>query len=950
MAPDVDSGDCTSRCRFTLLGPLAAWRDDIELDLGARQPRLILGLLLARAGGVVSLTDLVDALWAGEPPAQATNIIYRHIGAIRRLIEPGRESRSPNGRLQRRQAGYRLLVDEGELDLLVFRARLGHARAEQGEHALPHYAAALRLWHGPAAAGLDAAAVRHTAFVALDRERSAAAREAADVALKAGAAHVILDDLRIAAALDPFDEPLQARLISLMAADGKQADAVAAYHELRERLVRELGIDPGPELRGAYQGLLKPEPVAVPARAASEAPPEQSADGEIPAQLPATTRYFTGRREEMRTLSRMLPLSPSPTDGVTVVAIDGLPGVGKSTLAVQWAHKVKKHFPDGHLFINLRGFDARGGVVAAEDALTRFLNVLGVAHRRVPVGAEAQTALFRTLMSQRRMLVVLDNALDAEQIRPMIPASPHCMVVVTSRNRLTSLAAQDGAHLLTLDLPSPDEAREDLGRRLGSDRADTDPSAVDDIVSMCGRLPLALALVAARATALPEHPLREIADDIRRDAGSLDAFGGDTPDSDLRAVFNASYRQLSVDAARLFRLLPHHAGPDIGLAMATAVAGVPSRRAAELVGELTRTRLLTEHRPRRYVFHDLVRVYAMELAEETDSESERLAAQRRLAGYLVGTASAANRVLRSVIPSPMMPGDLAEKIPDTAAALAWFGAELPALEATAAVGGDTVRPWEITLTLLPFYERTGRYHAWRSMSARAMRAAAQSGDRVGEAHMLRMLAGAETFLDNYDYAAYLLERARAQFASLGMLSEEGVAHYNLGWVRHQQSQAEESHRNYAAALEIFERAAGPRDQALARLGLGHSLKILGRLPEAEAELDRAAEVFARTGDHNALANTADAKASVLYAMGRYDESASSRRVALGLFAQVSNQANEQQGYSLLGDTLRAAGRLDEARVAYESALALAGRMGLPDFAAKARERLDDLAAMSDEPR
>jgi tetratricopeptide (TPR) repeat protein len=307
-------------------------------------------------------------------------------------------------------------------------------------------------------------------------------------------------------------------------------------------------------------------------------------------------------------------------------------------------------------------------------------------------------------------------------------------------------------------------------------------------------------------------------------------------------------------------------------------------------------------------------------------------------------------MLHSVISSPVVPGELAENIPDTAAALAWFSAELPALEATAAVGDDTVQPWEIALTLLPFYERTGRYQAWRSMAALAMRAAAQSGDRTGEAHMLRMLAGAETFLDNLGYAAYLLERARAQFASLGLVPEEGVAHYNLGWVRHQQSQAEESHRNYAAALEIFERTGGPREQALARIGLGHSLNQLGRLSEAEAELDRAAEVFARTADHNALANTADAKASVLHAMGRYDESASSRRVALGLFAQVSNQANAQQSYSQLGDTLRAAGRFGEARVAYESALAMAGGMGLSDFAARARERLDELAAASIEPR
>jgi len=349
-----------------------------------------------------------------------------------------------------------------------------------------------------------------------------------------------------------------------------------------------------------------------------------------PAQLPADLATFAGRRAEVARVSALLE---EPAAGAML--IDGMPGAGKTTLAVHWARLVADRFPDGQLYVNLRGFDP-GGTLGPAEALSGFLPALGVAPQQVPADLDGRARLYRSLLAGQRVLVVLDNARDEAQVRPLLPGAPGSMVIVTSRNRLTGLVASDGASLLTLDVFSPADAREALTRRLGAARA-AEPAAVEEIIARSGRLPLALALVAARAAAHPQFPLAAIAGELRDAQGSLDAFAGEGG-TDVRVIFSWSYRMLSPLAARLFRLLSRQAGPEISLAAAASLAARPARPTRALLAELTRARLLTEYSPGRYSLHDLLRSYAAELCAETDPASHRDAATARLLGHYLHSA------------------------------------------------------------------------------------------------------------------------------------------------------------------------------------------------------------------------------------------------------------------------------------------------------------------------
>jgi DNA-binding SARP family transcriptional activator len=631
-------GTVLAMIRFSVLGPVRVWRSETEVDAGPRQQRLILALLLAAAGKPVDVTELIELLWADRPPASAVNVVHRYVGMLRRLLEPGLPSRSSGRWLLRHGSGYRLAADETTLDLLAARrlAADGRRLADQDDlvTAVSTYAQALDLWKGPCGTGLEPMARIHPAFVAIDREASALAREAADLALRCGQAGTILPALRHAVAREPFDEALQARMLLCLAADGKQAEALTTYTGLHRRLADELGIDPGPELMAAHQQVLHWSGE----RAIPSTPPTVVVP---PAQLPPDLPFFVGRRAELALLDDRLP----PPDGAAVtIAVDGMPGVGKSALAVHWAHQVSTRFPDGQLFLNLRGFDPSGTPVTHAEALRTLLSGLGMPYERIPAEADAQVGLYRSLLAGRRMLVMLDNARDAEQAKPLLPAMRGCAAVVTSRNRLTGLAIQ-GAASLTVGLPPIEDARQDLQLRIGQTRAAAEPAALDALIDCCARLPLAMAVVGARARVNPAFSLASIAGELRAAQNSLEALSGDDTVSDVRGVFSWSYRALSPEAARLFRLLSLAVGPDVSLVAAASLTGVTLRPARESAGELTRSRLLIEHLPGRFVLHDLLRAYAMELTHDHDPASERSAALTRLITHYEHTLRAAQQWL-----------------------------------------------------------------------------------------------------------------------------------------------------------------------------------------------------------------------------------------------------------------------------------------------------------------
>jgi DNA-binding SARP family transcriptional activator len=652
------------KVQFSLLGPVRAWRGPAELDLGPNQQRAVLALLLVRANQLVTTDDLIELLWEQNPPCSAINVIHKYIGAIRRLLEPDLEARTGGRWLTRHGAAYRLAADESVSDLIAFRRIVKDARAAGADNrprdALDLLIEALGLRRGACGEDLGLYGLRRDYFTTVDQEYLAAVAEAADAALASVQAPRILPLLRQVALGEPLNESLQARLILALAATGHQAQALARYQTVRERLSDEFGVDPGAEMRTAHSKVLRQEfPAAVTVELADPAvmpesagPPGRQAVSVTsspgappplvpPAQLPADLPTFAGRQWELSQLSAHL-LSGSAFPGtVAIHVIDGMAGIGKTTFVIHWAHHVAKHFEDGQLYLNLRGFDSSDSATAPVDALRTLLYSLGVPPWHIPGDPDARAGLYRSVLAGKRILIVLDNARDVAQVRPLLPGSPGCLVIATSRNPLTGLAMTEGARLLTLHLPSALTARETLERRLGTGRAAAEPEAVEEIIQLCGRLPLALAIVSARAAAHPDFTLASIAADLWRTQGRLDAFGAAGVDADARTVFSWSYHQLSPQACRLFRMLSLQPAADITAAASASLLGVPPGAAGRLIAELTNTSLITEDRPGRYSLHELTRAYASELSESTDTNTERHEALARLLDHYQHSSLAA---------------------------------------------------------------------------------------------------------------------------------------------------------------------------------------------------------------------------------------------------------------------------------------------------------------------
>ncbi|MFD8221577.1 BTAD domain-containing putative transcriptional regulator [Streptomyces sp. NPDC059697] len=853
--------------RFAVLGPVRVWRAGTELHLGRPQERALLALLLVRAGQPVSMSEIVDVLWGRRPPDTAVNVVHRHVGALRRLLEPGLPTRAPGHWLLRDTGGYRLVADSGSLDLLRFRALRveGRRAASDGAPALAVdlFTEALSLWQGPAAHGIPVEARAHAAFGSLDDERLATVKEAADVALRAGVPGVVLPRLREAAADSPLDEPLMARLMLALSATGQRPEALSTYLTVSDRLADELGIDPGRELRDAHQAVLRDaaSTAAGPGAGASEA---RTAEGPaasdlvgpraaslpVPAQLPLDLPTFTGRRAELDEV--LAPLSSEGRSAETVVisAIGGMAGVGKTTLAVHWAHRVTDRYPDGQLYVNLRGFDPSGAVMRPDEAIRGFLDTLGVPPERVPHGLDAQAALYRSMLAGRRFLVLLDNARDSDHVRPLLPGTPGCLTIVTSRNQLSGLVAAHGAHSLTLRPLDTDEARELLIRRLGAERVAAEQEAVAEIIALCAGLPLALACVAARAATHPHFSLSAIAAELREAHGSLDAFIEADASADVGAVFSWSSRALSPAAARLFRLLGLHPGPDFTAPAAAALAGLAVREARLLLTELSRVHLINEHAPGRYAFHDLLRAYAAELAHTQHSESECRAAVDRLFEHYLYSAHAAGLLIAPYVdtmPLPPLPeGARPEPLADDESALTWLAAEyavlLAVIDAATSSGSDRLVCLLVS-SLERFFDRQGHWHDWVVAQRTALDAALRLSDPVVEAHGLLGLARVEGRLGLRDEAGAHLDRALERFTELGddvgraaTWDSIAYAHHNLG----DHPQALTSYRN---ALTIFRDLGVPSEEAGTLVRIGDTHRTTGDHDAARAAWRSALTLF-----------------------------------------------------------------------------------------------------------
>nr|WP_221382199.1 BTAD domain-containing putative transcriptional regulator [Actinoplanes polyasparticus] len=899
--------------RFILLGPLRAWRGDVELALGARQQRLILTLLLARAGERVSVSDLVELVWGERPPSSAVNVVHRYVGSLRRLLEPDLPHRAEGRWLAGGAGSYQMRVGADSLDLLAFRQDVEKARtAPAPDQALALLISALDQWRDRCAAGLDIAVDSHPTFVALENECTSVAREAARLALNLGQPSAALPALRRSAARNPFDEAVQADVMRLLAADGKQAEAILLYQQVNRQLDDQLGLVAGPELQAALQAVL---------HGAESSPDEEPTPNQghavRPAQLPSDHPYFTGRDEA---LGKLLGYTRRRSGSTVVLGIDGIPGVGKTTLGIHLAHRLAADYPDGQLYADLRGFDGRRPPVDPGDVLLAFFSALGVVEPPGKVGVESRAALYRSALADRRMLVMLDNAYAAEQVEPLLPGTPDCLVIVTSRTRLAPLAATVGADLLTLDTPGAAEARAIFVNRIGPDRARTEKAALDEIIERCGRLPLAMAVVAARAA---DQPLGAILSELRETRLTLDAFDDDNLDNDLRAVFSWSYRRLTPAAARLFRLLSLHPGPDITAPSASALAEVDGGATRGLLAELMRTRLVTQHRPQRYRLHMLVRKYALELALATDSRDAREATLRRLHDFYQDGADSANSLIEgSGQPPPLIRDDAAGSV-DGTPAMEWFLAEHDVLRSIiddAAHRGDASRVWQLVLSMQLFYHRYTWWTEWRDVAQLALDAAAAAGDVEGRAHMERSVAGALFFLGHYDESLGHLRAALELFDQAGMDSDRAHVLMNLARVLLATGAYAEAIRSHRTAILLLRKHGLHAAEASALQVMANYL-VTERPQAAESLARRAAEICTATGDVQGLAICDELLARSALTQGRVDDALSFSQRGIERLAGTHYRITQAEAFTTNGDVLAASGRWDAAREAWEKALA-----------------------------
>ncbi len=915
---------------FGLLGPLLVRCGGTLIAVQRGNQRALLATLLLAANRVVPAEDIAEGLWGAVPPPSAPVTIRNYVKRLRQALgDTGR------ARISTQPRGYLISVGPGELDTSRFEGLLESARvaARDGcwDTAADQARAALALWRGEPLADVESGTLALREVPRLDEMRLQALEVRIDADLHVGRHAEVTAELQDLARAHPLREQMHALLMLALYRYGRQGEALAAYQHARQVLVEELGTEPGADLQALHQQILTADPAlathkarSVTTRGAGPAPPRQ---------LPGVAAHFTGRKGELAELSRVLDQADDQAPGTVVIsvisAIGGMAGVGKTALAVHWAHQVAPRFGDGQLYVNLRGFDPAASPVSPEQAIRELLDGLAVPAAQIPPSLPAQASLYRSLLAGRSLLIVLDNARDEQQVRPLLPAGPGCLVLITSRRQLAGLAATDGARLLTLDVLPPGEARQMLAARLGAGRAAAEPEAVTQIAALCAHLPLAMAIAAARAAARPGIPLPALAAELRDAAGRLDAL--DTGDSaaSVRAVFSWSTHHLSPTAARMFRLLGLHPGPDITVSAAASLAGLPPAVAGRDLGELTRAHLITEHPPGRYALHDLLRAYATEQAHVTGDEPARRAATRRVIDHYLHTAHAADRLLNPardpITLAACADGVRPERLADYGQAMAWFRAEHKVLLAVLTLAVDTgcdTHAWQIPWTMVDFYDFSGHWHDWIATQRIAIAAARRLGHRAAEAACCRALGNAYARTGRDHDALDHLRRALRLFREAGDPIGEARTHQDLSWMLDRQGRPAQALRHDRIALRRYEQAGHLRGQANALNAIGWLHAVLGEYRKAVDHCRQALVLHRELGNRRGEAAALDSLGYAYQHLGQGSESVACYRRSLGLFRELSDRSNEAEVLTHLGDAYHTAGSPGQARDAWRRALAI----------------------------
>ncbi|MFJ9869338.1 AfsR/SARP family transcriptional regulator [Streptomyces sp. NPDC101165] len=916
--------------RFNILGSLEGWHGDRRLRLGSPTQERVLVTLLLEPGRMVPVPRLVAAAWDDEPPQTAGHQIRKAVAALRTRIPGGAGLIVTDG------AGYRAVLGEDQLDLHEFGRRSAEARqavaAGQPAEAVGHLRACLDLWRGPVMAGTGGSVIS-AASAALEERHMAVAEQYFELQLELGQSTELVGALRELVTAHPLRETLRGRLMLALYRGGRQAEALEEFGRVRELLVEELGIDPGAELTRLYEAILRDSPEVAPRvpqsvadRAAHLVPaPLDRPSGSEPAPctLPYDLPDFTGRDEE---LARLLAVGRAPAGGCArIVGVDGMGGSGKTTLAVHAAHLLAPDYPDGQLFVDLRGFSPGEKAQEPGAVLHSLLRTVGIPDDRIPDDLERRTTLWRTVSAQRKLLLLLDNAADAAQVRPLLPTSEDCLAILTGRVRMLEL---DGAEWLPLGLLSADDSTTLLTRMLGADRTAAEPQAVDQLARLCCGLPLALRITTARLRNRPRWTVQYLVDRLADETRRLREMSAG--ERSVEATLRLSYQAMEEDRRVAFRLLGLHPGSAIDVHSAAALLGTDVHDAEDVLEHLLDAHLLEQHEAGLYGFHDLVRTYAISVREAEDDEGA--AVERLVAYYALATEQACKMLFpgRDRFDNPAEPS--APELPrldGDEQALAWFDREHEALLAVVAQAGARCLHRSATLLardLLFYLDLRGHYEEFRVVGRIGVDACRQLGDsallsvclgnlavahwwlgdfqdgittaqealglaatedRRGEAMCIDVLGMLHGAIGNFDEARIYLDQGIALHRELGSPRAEAVALANLSTVETWAGRYAEAAR-YAAQATELNRRLGERSNeissltwlALAHLGTGEDERARACLAQALELCDESrkpanvavvlaqwARVCQRLGDMRSVAEHAERALDLVSAEG-----------------------------------------------------------------------------------
>jgi len=846
-----------------------------------------------QANHLTSVEQLIDSIWADSPPAGAMATVHTYVSRLRRAFDE--VARDGGSRIVTRPTGYLLRVEPEELDLDVFRrhVRYGRRAADAGEFeaAASELRAGLALWRGPALADVPSELLQRNEVPRLTEERLGALERRIGIDLELGRHTDLIGELRGLTAEYPLREQFWGQLMLALYRSGRQAESLNVYQEVRQLHAEEIGIDPGPELQHLHNAILSNAPSLdrpAPVVAVHTVPRMPQ-----PVQLPTDIVGLVGRATVANHVSDLLT-SGAQRNATPIVVLSGLPGVGKTALATHIAHRLRPRFPDGQLYVNLRGY-ARAEPVTPADVLARFLRALGLAPDLVPLDVDEQSVLYRSMLADKRVLVVLDNANAAEQVRPLLPAEPGCAVLVTSRDSLSGLTAIEGATRFTLDALSTTDAISLLGSAIGDIRVVAEPTAAQELARLCGHLPLALRIAAANLSARNEISLSGYVAELQQ-GNRLAALAveGDEQTA-VRAAFDLSYSLLPQEAALLFRRLALVPGPDFTAYVAASLVDTGLGRAEQLLGQLLAASLVQDIGFQRYQLHDLMRYYAVQRGEAEDSPAARDTALERLHSLYFQATSAASNIIEPVRDPPAGPAHLPDVVlpefADRAVASAWIEQEdrnLHAVVNHAAENGPNPYAWHIADAMTSPLALAPRFGEWVTVSQTGLRAATQAGDREGEAIMAVSLGHAYNTVGQMELAIETLGRALELYQELDVPRMRLVCHHTLGVSFLWTGRLTPAVEHLTAALELSTRLnyAYYRNSAVHGLGMAH--RYLGELDTALEHLTQSLKFGAENGDPYGQATWRFSLGLTYRDLGRFDEAVEQLAETLDTYEQIDN--------------------------------------------------------------